>query len=70
MANLEKLKKRIDDSGLKRDFIADFLGIDRASLYNKLQGKTEFVVSEAGALKEILNLSEKEASSIFFSNKV
>ena len=66
MANLEKLRKKIDESGLKLDYISDCLAINRGSLYNKLQGKTEFVVSEAGLLKDILGLSEKEASSIFF----
>ena len=68
MANLEELKKRIDNSGLKLDYISSQMDINRVSLYNKLTGKTEFLVSEAGTLMDILNLTEHEASSIFFKN--
>lgn len=39
---------------MTRQDIADALGIDRASLYNKLSGKTEFSLSEAVALAKVL----------------
>ncbi len=65
MAN-EELRKKIDESGLKMIYIADQLGIHRVTLRDKLLGKTEFTVSEAGKLADILKLNRVEKDDIFF----
>lgn len=65
MAN-EELRKKIDESGLKMIYIADQLGIHRVTLRDKLSGKTEFTVSEAGKLADILKLNRVEKDDIFF----
>lgn len=62
------LKKKIEESGLRLDYIYESLGISRVSLYNKLSGKTEFTLKEARKLCEILNITSlRERDSIFFS---
>ena len=65
--NREKLKSLIDESGMTVTSISDKLGISRKSLYLKLDGKTEFKVSEMAALSKILHMSSKDRNSIFFS---
>lgn len=64
--NMELLQKKIDESGLKNYFIAEKVGIDRVSLYNKLNGKTEFTMTEIIKLCEVLRLSDSEKVKIFF----
>ena len=66
----EKLKKFIADSGFKRSHLADKLGISSASLWNKLNGKTDFTVTESMALKELLGMTESEYMSLFFDSCV
>ena len=68
--NLKLLNDIIDNSGLKKSYIARFLGITKASLYNKLSGKTEFSVSEANKLRILLHLSDRDMNDIFFSSDV
>lgn len=71
MTNTDALNKRIADSGLKRNFIADQLGISRYAFYLKTNGKNDFTTSEVKALCNVLGitrLTEKEA--IFFADKV
>lgn len=65
--DMELLEKKIEGSGLKKVFIAEQIGIDRASLRNKMIGKTEFTMSEIGKLCKVLNLTDKEKVKIFFT---
>ena len=60
----------IEKSGLKRSWIADKLGISYQSLWNKLNGKTDFTVTESAKLKEILHLDEQEYIALFFTPDV
>ncbi|WP_295245104.1 DUF739 family protein [Veillonella sp.] len=57
----------IQKKGLKLSFIANKLGITRYSLYNKLEGKTEFKASEIKVLIELLSLKAKDVIKIFFT---
>lgn len=67
--NKDLIKNAISDSGLKLSFIAMKLGISREGFYNKVNGKTEFNVSEINKFCEILNLKDPERDAIFFNNK-
>lgn len=69
MIDLEKLRNLIDDSGLKMNFIASELNLSRESLYQKLEGKTEFKVSEVQKLTRVLNMSNDMRNIIFFKNQ-
>ncbi|WP_313961751.1 helix-turn-helix transcriptional regulator [uncultured Parvimonas sp.] len=69
MIDLEKLRNLIDDSGLKINYIANELNISREGLYHKLEGKTEFKVSEVQKLAKVLNMSNDMRNIIFFKNQ-
>lgn len=71
MVNTELLNKRIDESGLKRTYIAQSLNMTRQALSSKVNNRTEFQSSEVKNLCELLGitrLTEKEA--IFFAKRV
>lgn len=68
MTNTELLKEKIEQSGLKIIFIADFVGISRQLLWKKINNKTTFNQYEIEKMCCVLNitrLTEKEA--IFFA---
>lgn len=64
------LNYKIKESGFRFSFIAEKMNISRTSLYNKVNGKTEFYASEIQSLSEILKLDLDEKEKIFFKNKV
>ena len=68
--NLEKLKEIIRQSGLKKAFIAESLGITDGSLRNKLSGRTNFTWREIQVLARILHLSAEICDSLFFTSEV
>ncbi len=70
MVDSELLKECIKKSGLKYYFIAQKLGISRYALQMKMDNETEFKISEALALAEILNMSEKMMLKIFFGQEL
>ena len=51
---------------LKVPDLANALGIHPSTLSLKLNGKTEFTISEAEGLKNVLGLSNDELTDIFF----
>lgn len=65
MADIKLLKEKIDDSGMTVVAIAEKSGIDRATLYNRLNGKGEFLASEIVGLSATLRLSKPERDKIF-----
>lgn len=67
MVNLEVLKSTIKRSGMKVCVVAEKSGVSRMTLYNKLNGKGEFKVSEIIGLCEALHLTNAERDSIFFN---
>ncbi len=71
MVNTELLNKKIDNSGLKRAYIAQELNMTRQSLSSKINNSTEFMSCEVQDLCKLLGitkLTEKEA--IFFAKRV
>lgn len=69
--NINKLRGKIVESGLNIGAIAKELGIDRSTLYRKINSEGDaLTVSEANKICEILNLSADDAMSIFFTNYV
>lgn len=71
--NTEALEAKIREQrkgGLSKGDIAEALGINRNTLTLKLNGKTDFTVSEAYQLHELLGLSRNEFDAIFYAPKV
>lgn len=70
MANTVLLKEAIDKSGFKLSFLAEQIGITRASLSKKINNETEF---KSGEIKELCLLLGIEGSNIqkyFFADWV
>lgn len=67
MTDTKRLKERIQDKGLKYTYVASRLGITPYGLQKKIENDTEFKASEIKKLYELLELSEKERTEIFFA---
>ena len=67
MTNTELLLHRIKESGLKKGYIAEQLGINRYSLAKKIKNESEFLGSEMQKMGELLNLNSRERDRIFFA---
>lgn len=68
MTDTELLTSKIDESGLKRSFIAEKLGLSPYGLSKKINNENEFKGSEIKLLCQILNIkSLKEKEAIFFA---
>lgn len=65
--NLKLLDKKIKSSGITIVHLAKSMDISRGALYNKLNGTTEFKVSEANLIFDILKLSKAEKEEIFLT---
>lgn len=71
MVNINKLKGKIVENGLTTEKLADLIGIDRSTLYRKINGNGEsFTIKEADLIVKKLNLNLEEANAIFFSQFV
>lgn len=67
---MKSLKDVIIEKGFRISWIANQLNITRYTLYNKINGVTEFTASEIAKLTEILHLSNLEVKSIFLKSIV
>lgn len=65
--DIQKLKDKIAEKGLKVEEVASELNIDRSSLYRKLNNAEKITIGEARKMKKALNLSDAEACQIFLS---
>lgn len=72
MINTKKLIKIIKDKELTVADVATAIGIDKSSLYRKINNdvKCGITVKEANKIVEFLSLSVDEANSIFFASEV
>lgn len=71
MVNINKLKGKIVENGLTIEKLADNIGIDRSTLYRKINNNGEtFTIKEADLIVNALNLTAEEAKAIFFSQLV
>lgn len=66
--NCKMLRDKIADSGMSIVSIANKIDISRESLYNKMNGKTDFTAREITGLTTVLMLTRKERDEIFFDN--
>jgi cyanate lyase len=65
MTDLGLLNAKIRESGIKLNWIEEALGLSYMGLKRKLTGETEFKVSEANKIAEVLNLSKDDFDAIF-----
>ena len=68
MVNVNKLKGKIVENGLTIGILAEKMGIDRSTLYRKINNNGEmFTIREANLICSILNLDAHEATAIFLA---
>lgn len=68
MTNVQLLEEKIQQSGLKKVFIAEKLGVTPNTLTALLNNKTEFKVSQIRTICRILNIhNDAEIKAIFFA---
>ena len=67
MGDMTMLRRKIKDSGVTITAVADRIGVTRETLYNRLDGKSEFKASEISCLTNMLRLKKAEQDAIFFS---
>lgn len=71
MTNTKELLCEIDNSGLKKSWIADKLGLSYYGLQKKIHNENEFKASEIMALCKILHIvSSERKEEIFFAHDV
>ena len=68
MADTERLVEIIHGRGIKKCYIADRMGIDRATLDRKLKKQSDFTVGEINSLVDAIGgLPSKTIMDIFFT---
>lgn len=71
MTDTTRLNKIIEETGLKKKFLAQKLGLTPYGLAKKINGETEFKASEITKICQILDIQDiQDKWSIFFANKV
>lgn len=70
MVNVNKLKGRFVEEGKTVADVAENIGIDKGTLYRKLNNPEQITIREADAMVKFLNLSVDDAVAIFFSEYV
>ena len=63
--NRNKLKAKIAEKGLNITKVASLINTNRSSLYRKLNSQ-RISIHEASRIKEVLGMTNEEASAIFF----
>ena len=70
MTDTALLTEKINESGLKKSFIASKLGITVYGFQKKVKNENQFKAEEIKVLCSILNISSlKEKEAIFFAGK-
>ncbi|RGD73850.1 helix-turn-helix domain-containing protein [Anaerofustis stercorihominis] len=68
MTNSNELLKIIKNSGLKKGYIAEKMGICLSTFSRKVNNKVEFNTKQISSLCEILHINDDERNKIFFTN--
>ena len=63
--DLNKLKGKIVEKGWNVEKLAEYIGVDRSSMYRKLNNFEKITIGEAKKIATALELSNEDASSIF-----
>jgi plasmid maintenance system antidote protein VapI len=62
-----KLKGKIVESGMNVETLAERIGVDRSSMYRKLNNFEKITIGEASKMKVVLGLTDEEAVNIFLA---
>ncbi|WP_196607349.1 helix-turn-helix domain-containing protein [Pectinatus frisingensis] len=70
MFDRNKFKYIVSIRGYTLEKVADEIGINQATLYRKMNGVSDFTRAEMQLIRNLLDLSVKEADDIFFASKL
>lgn len=70
MTNTYLLDRYIKQSGYKKSFLANAIGVSRAGFSLKIKNKSEFRASEIDTLCKLLEIGNKDRMAIFFAKQV
>ena len=65
--NIARLRGKMIEKGFTVDTLATAIGINRATLYRKLDAIEKFTIGEALKIKAVLQLTDEEACLIFLT---
>lgn len=65
--NINKLRGKIVERGMNVEALASRIGIDRSTLYKKLNEGEKITIGEAIKMKDALEMSNDEAFEIFLA---
>lgn len=65
--NVNKLKAKLVELGMNVETLATAIGVERSSLYRKLNKSEKITIGEALKMKDALNLTDDEAYEIFLA---
>lgn len=68
MVNVNKLRGKIVEKGMTVEAVAKAMGIDKSTLYRKLQAAETITIREANAIGKILGLTMQESIDIFLAS--
>lgn len=64
---LNKLKAKIVELGMNVETLAERIGMERSTLYRKLNNFEKITIGEAIRMKDALEMTDAEASDIFLT---
>ena len=67
MYNERKFKAKLVEAGLTVEKLAETIGINQATLYRKIAGKSEFTRIEMQIIQKALHLTREDLCAIFFA---
>ncbi len=70
MTDTKELLKVIDESGLRKGYIAERLGITTYGLQRKVENRSQFKAGEIKILCDILNITSLERKEQIFFNEI
>ena len=70
MFNRNKFRAKMVENGISNEEMAGILGINKATLYRKTVGISEFTRDEIQILSQALALSMQEVKDIFFADEI
>lgn len=68
MTNTELLEQAIKESGLKKVYLAEKVGLTPAGFYNCVNNKAEFKASQINTLCKLLGIDSAGKDAIFFAD--
>lgn len=68
MTNRKLLERAIQESGLKKNHIAQALGMSRPTFNSYMEGRQEFRVSHMNILCALLKIDPTQREAIFFEH--